>query len=1014
MSLGDNPAQETVDSAQKLKTLLRKLFQFDESELNFGIYRIMAYKKKAISQFIENDLISEVKKQFVQVFAQDQERRLIILSKIKDEIISAIGNVFDNDNIDNQYINTPIVQKYLKAKQELDSVDLKNEQLEYVFNSIYDFFSRYFDEGDFISKRRYGNKNSYVIPYNGEEVILTWNNHDQFYVKTTEYFNDYSFNLSDWKITFFLVNKRVENDTNSNDKRYFIPIHREDIEKKKNDLKFYFDYRPLNIQEKNKFVSSKNIQQDFINEIVKSIETSNYKIKDSLLKKEGSNNITLIETHLKRYMKRNISDYFVHKNLNSFLNHELDFYLQNEIVDFDRLFATQSNYTFNLLQAKVIKLTCQKIISFISQIENFQKRLFEKIKFVLKTDYCITLDKVPSNFYDEILENKDQINAWKSLFLIDELNNGRLFTKNGKLTVDFLRAHNYLVLDTKFFSNEFKDRLINSFENFENQIGGILIKSENYQALRLLLKKYKDKIKCMYIDPPYNTGNDEFIYKDNYQHSSWLTMMSDRLALAKQLLANDGVIYVSIDDKEIANLRTLLDYLFPENRLSTLIWDLGTGTTAGHFTRSHEYILTYAKNRNSLSNFDDPEGGIIRHGALKKISKANPASEIEFPAGMDFEGNDAEFTGTIGTSEQQLIKGKMIFKDKKLRYPVKITAGWAMKDQILSWIEGLKTGAITYDSKGQRVIRFFFNSQGILFYEKVREKINPKTVISDKGSTRDGSSSLASIVPDVYVQFPKPPQLIQYLISLCTKKDDIIMDFFAGSGTTAQAILTQNSMDGGNRKYILVEMGDYFEGILMKRIQRLMYSKVWNDGKPASPIGISHILKYHYVEQYEDSLNNISFIGLDRTIEETLYNFPDYFVKYMLEYETSNSGTLSISEFKNPFNYNLNIGIGSKHEKIDLVETFNYILGINVVSNTTLLDPQTGNSYKVILGNGTNGETIRIIWRNTESIDLTKDRDFINKNILNGQKSDRLFLNGESLIEGGESIEIEFKKYMEV
>ncbi len=329
------------------------------------------------------------------------------------------------------------------------------------------------------------------------------------------------------------------------------------------------------------------------------------------------------------------------------------------------------------------------------------------------------------------------------------------------------------------------------------------------------------------IDPPYNTGGD-FIYKDDFKdnvknykdktdqalkanpetsgryHTDWLNMIYPRLKLARNLLREDGLIFISIDDNEIANLKIICDEIFIEdNLLGIIVWDLGTGTTAGHFTRSHEYILVYGKNKNNLKNFDAIEDSNIRHGALKKISRANPASDITFPAGIEYEGSSAEYSGEIGGSEKQyILSDKMVFEDGRLKYPVTLRAGWGMKNQVLSWLDGKET----FDSKGQKVVKFFFNRQGILWYEKERGTYNPKTVISDLANTKNGSQDLSVILGKSILDYPKPLELIKYLLILVTNDDDIILDFFSGSSTTAHAVMQLNAEDEGQRKFIMVQL----------------------------------------------------------------------------------------------------------------------------------------------------------------------------------------------------------------
>ncbi len=365
----------------------------------------------------------------------------------------------------------------------------------------------------------------------------------------------------------------------------------------------------------------------------------------------------------------------------------------------------------------------------------------------------------------------------------------------------------------------------------------LYIEGDNLEVLKLLQKSYAGKVKMIYIDPPYNTGKD-FVYKDNYKdnlknyqeitgqidsegnklstntesdgryHSNWLNMMYPRLRLARNLLKDDGVIFISIDDNAVKNLSKLCDEIFgEENFVAHLIWNLSSGPQAGHFTRSHEYIITYCKNKEMLDYFKDKTGGTIKHGALKKISPVNPSSEVTFPKGsIKCEENNSEFQGEIGGSEKQYIKTpKMVFENGVLQNDTIIEAGWAMKNQLESWLKGNET----FDSKGQKVIRFYFNSQGILFYEKERGTVHPKTVLNSKdvGNTKNGTDEVGELLEDRIMSFPKPTRLIKRLIEIVSSNEkDIIMDFFSGSGSTADSLLQLNMSDSLNRRYIQIQL----------------------------------------------------------------------------------------------------------------------------------------------------------------------------------------------------------------
>jgi adenine-specific DNA-methyltransferase len=360
----------------------------------------------------------------------------------------------------------------------------------------------------------------------------------------------------------------------------------------------------------------------------------------------------------------------------------------------------------------------------------------------------------------------------------------------------------------------------------------IFIEGDNLDALKLLQETYLGKVKMIYIDPPYNTGND-FIYDDDFSegsesyfvksnqkdsagnkmfsnmesngrfHSDWLTMIYPRLKLAKNLMSNDGVIFISIDDRESANLRKICDEVFGnENFVSTLIWKSGR-TSSAHFTNEHEYIICFAKNKSALPLFKFTGDSKISDRTIKKHSIKNPTSEIHFPAGIDFECEDKIFPNTFGREEVVTItKGKFECRNGKLANPVTIKASWTMKDMIENWLNNIEV----FDQKGQRVVRFYFKSNGILQYEKEKGTVHPKSII-EGFSTKAGGSEIKSLFGVNYFDYPKPSDLIYTLAEIvCGNSDSIILDFFAGSGTTAHAILRLNSKMLTNHRFILVQI----------------------------------------------------------------------------------------------------------------------------------------------------------------------------------------------------------------
>lgn len=363
----------------------------------------------------------------------------------------------------------------------------------------------------------------------------------------------------------------------------------------------------------------------------------------------------------------------------------------------------------------------------------------------------------------------------------------------------------------------------------------IYIEGDNLDALKLLQETYLGKVKMIYIDPPYNTGND-FVYEDDFSmsgedwngvsgdydedgnrmvqntesngrfHTDWLNMMYPRLRIAKDLLSDDGVIFISIDDNEQANMKKFCDEIFGAcNFASPFIWPLPRGINAGLIARSHEYVLCYAKNINTVGRFnrlnDEFEYSIER--CNKKIDSRHPESTIDFPAGIKYEGADKVIEGIIEGSETIRIIGKMILKNGALAEPVTLSAGWTMKNMILDWLAGKEV----FDTKGQKIVEFFFKENGKLYSKKELNTLSIKSVLKDIADTQTARKEIEELFgnQDIF-SYPKTIDLPKLFAKLATEKDSIILDFFSGSATTAHAVMQSNAEDGGHRKFILVQL----------------------------------------------------------------------------------------------------------------------------------------------------------------------------------------------------------------
>jgi len=640
MQIMENLSQQALDRKQEkmleMQEKLKELFQFEDQELDFGIYRIMNIKRKEIQQFIEEGLVETIRDEIKTAISDTNP--LEELKELEDKIKQTLG--CSPAEAKKEYHDLPVVQQYVEKEALLKTAKKERHIEEQIYDDILNFFSRYYDKGDFISKMRYSQDGKYAIPYNGEEVYLHWANSDQYYIKTTETFKHYRFKTRNIKINFEIKAEETETEQNNTrgEERYFLYLNSKyDHEEKV--LNVYFGYRPLTTEEQEKTLSvyndyyrtSSNRLSTFSKGQGKTImngynaqkifekhsgpEFSSLK-NPHVLKNDQLSDKSELEWHLHKYTTNNTSDYFIHKNLKAFLSRELDFYIKNEILHVDNI-LDEKDMHLEINRVKALKKIALKIIAFLGEIENFQKQLWLKKKFVIETNWCFTLDKIENNlnlseekkeeFYEQIRNNKDQVDEWIDLYAVDKIEGNLLDAGfSNPPSIKFLKENPYLMVDTKHFKengrNEFKDHVISIFDNIDDETDGWLIHSENFGALnnlQTLGETYK-KVKCIYIDPPYNTGNDGFIYKDSYKDSSWLSMMCDRLLLARNILSDDGVIFISIDDTEVHHLREICDLVFGKrNFIANVIWEkkFSPQNDAKWFSDNHDHILVYCKNR---------------------------------------------------------------------------------------------------------------------------------------------------------------------------------------------------------------------------------------------------------------------------------------------------------------------------------------------------------------------------------------------------------------------------------
>lgn len=977
---------------EKFTSVLKDLFMLDQADLDFGIYRIINQKRSEIERFLEKDLKLQVQALLKEFDNSDTDA---VQKELKQLTATLQGAGMNPDD-------SPKVQE---LKKKLATATNPSEMEAEVYSHLATFFNRYYDSGDFMSNRRY-KKDVYAIPYEGEEVKLHWANADQYYIKTTENFQNYTFITTDGKTVHFrlrdasteLNNNKVQSDQ----VRRFVIAEEEVYEVNGDELCIFFTYE-LNP------ISQKDLSEKAASVIINKLqsEADLLPFQTGLLSKaptEKNKTRTLLEKHLNDYVSKNSFDYFIHKDLSGFLRRELDFYIKNEVLFIDDI-STRSpeEFVVYLTQVKTIKAVGDKLITFLAQLEDFQKKLWLKKKFVVETNYCITLDRVPEELYNEIVKNESQRKEWVSLFAIDEIEgsvgndmfNSGTVGYSEPLSIDFLKQNPYLVLDTAFFDEKFKQQLISSIDNFEDQLDGTLINSDNFQALNLLQEKYKEQVQCIYIDPPYNTGDSKILYKNEYDSSAWLSLMYDRINLSNNLLNDDFVYYIAIDDYEMVPLSQMIDSAFNYRREMIVINHHPQGGKATTLANTHEYMLTLVSKESDRILI----GRTINEDIEERPFKRSGTAESNFRY-----GRPNSFYAIIvdpitleikGVEKPPKIGDLYPLEDTKEGYKRIYPIGKNNTERV--WRKAYEKGKIAVDNKKLK------SSSAYSIYQLIEHGEKKTALFSNWVDKRYnagtyGATLLENILGKNPFGYPKSLYTVQDAIyTYSDNEDSIILDYFAGSGTTAHAIIDLNREDEGNRKYILVEMGTYFDTVTKPRIQKVIYSKDWKNGKPLSRKGSSHCFKYLRLEQYEDTLNNL-IIQKPDTLFDSNGNFDEgYLLGYMMDIETRGS-LFNLKWFVNPFDVVMKITKQNelKETKIDLVETFNYLIGLNVY-NTSY--PKNG--LCVVEGTTRNGEKTLVIWRDCTKIDSEAINEFFIRSAYStlDHEYDRIYINGDNMLQ---------------
>jgi adenine specific DNA methylase Mod len=725
---------------------------------------------------------------------------------------------------------------------------------EELFDKLYSFFKRYFSESGSIHFAFTPlQENVWERVYIDKDTSLFWKTRNLYYVKTDRI----------WRS----MNVKV------------------------NDFNFFFDASEIEhgkAYEKREIIYElRNVSKDgTINFKVLYSERGRKTDVEEILRKLSKGNVSeeILEKAFRIFEKQNEVDYFINKDANSFLKEQFNVWLRQYLMDEESVFNER-----RLKQLKALRNIAFKIIDFISKFEDELRKVWEKPKFVLNSNYVITLDKVKQlcgeAFLEDyvipkVLKNEKQLQEWKELFGVDVKNEADLIERNTLQGKEWKK----LPIDTKNFNEEFKLRLIERIcENHEldKVLDGWLIKSENWQALNTILPKFRGKVQTIYIDPPFNKEQDaDYFYHVKYKDSTWITMLENRLQLAREFLKDSGSIFVRCDDNGNMYVRLLMDEIFGEHNFQNEIIIKTSGIqkeAKRKFLDATESLFFYAKNQ---------ENCFFRELYEKRETQWQPF--VHYPG--------------IRAQEKpwREIFGLKIYPPKGRHWGIK-------QDLIDSYLP-------------KKLVRFRCKNCGYEHYEG-EWRVCPKCGANDfipeiRNPPKKVDSNWTNI--QSYSQDPDFPtrnaeELIQRVFEATSYEGDLVMDFFLGSGTaTAVAHKMQ-------RKWVGVEMGEHFWTIVLPRMKKVLSGEKSGISREINWQG-GGFFKYYELEQYEQSLDKAVYKDTHPFVN---WNSRDIYSSYVFLKDEKMLRAIEI-DYENKL---VKVDLSKLYPNVDVAETLSNLKG---------------------------------------------------------------------------------------
>ena len=748
-----------------------------------------------------------------------------------------------------------------------------------IYNKLYTFFDNYLNETGtpfFTDTPIY--KNIYAKIYsNSKDTSLFYKTQNLYYVKSDTLYQSLILQSNTGKFSlYFDASEFKQNADNNKNKVIFKFDDISFVSASEQDEKSAFENSSENsiLQITIKVSNQKDLfpnlsavfksnSNEFSDEFLKTLSQ-----RQIISKKPTQSEIDELKKLFRAYKKQNEIDFFIHKDALGFLKEQFDLWMFSYLYK-DSEFQEWSAFAIKRLQ--MVKNLAYELIEFIAKFENELKAIWLKPKFAKNTQYVFSIDTILSKAYKDsptlaegargrvdklgtLLECifsdshfESQIAEWKELNLVDEDFSKKDILQNEK--------YKFLPIDTKHLSKENKFALLNAFENLETLLNGELIKSDNFQALNTLMPKYQGKIDLIYIDPPYNAPASEIIYKNNFKDSTWLSMMQNRLAIAKDFLNKRGILTCAIDENEQENLGLLLSDIFSEyEKTCVSVVHNPSGIQGDNFSYSNEFAYFIYPNIKNIIQGIAREDSDIRN--LRDVTGAESVRTAAKNCFYPIYVKDSKIIGFGEVCDDDFHPSANVIRNDGVIeiYPIDpqgIERKWRFARQTIETIK-------------HELFATLIKGRNIWDIKRVKNTFRPKTAWFDSkySANNYGVQILNNILPNNTFDFPKSIHTVKDSIYLASKEDSIVLDFFGGSGTTAHAVLELNK-EGSNRKFILVEMGEYFYSVILPRIKKVAFSSEWKEGKlkenkQVNPIAIA--FRYYELESYEEALANCEYV----------------------------------------------------------------------------------------------------------------------------------------------------------